>query len=189
MTATERQRVAPSEDVVVQRLRTEATNWINAVALQSGRIDRRFRKQHADHVEIQAREIDLHFFLVAAVRLRRCIERVSQCIPGLSGPLSTRLRSFDIEAASSVRLRNVSEHIDEYNLDQGHDETVSRRQVQTWYLDTTDSGGPIWGWLGERLDIEQTEKAALSLYRGFLTDCDTWIDSAQWADGMSADSL
>lgn len=124
MRATERQRDAPTEDVVVQRVRTEATNWINAVALQSGRIDRRFRKQHAGHVEIKALEVDLHFFLVAAVRLRRCIEQMSRRIPGLSGPLTTRLRSFDIEAPSLLRLRNVSEHIDEYNLDQGHDDTV-----------------------------------------------------------------
>lgn len=33
MRATERQRNAPSEGVIVERLRTEATNWINAVAL------------------------------------------------------------------------------------------------------------------------------------------------------------
>lgn len=192
MRATERQRGTPSEGVIVERLRTEATNWINAVALQSGRIDRRFRKQYADHIEIQTLEVDLHFFLVAAVRFRRCIEQVSRRIPGLSGPLTTRLRRFDIEASSLLRLRNVSEHIDEYNIDQGRDDTVSRRQVQTWYLDTASSGGPVWGWLGQRLDIEQTEKAALSLYRGFLTDCDTWIGTARPAvtsTGMSADPL
>ncbi|SHQ38508.1 hypothetical protein [Mycobacteroides abscessus] len=192
MRATEHQRDALREGVVVERLRTEATNWINAVALQSGRIDRRFRKQHADHVEIQTLEVDLHFFLVAAVRLRRCIEQVSRRIPELSGPLSTRLRSFDMEAPSLLRLRNVSEHIDEYNVDQGRDDTVSRRQVQTWYLDSASSGGPIWGWLGQRLDIEQTEKAALSLYRGFLTDCDRWIGTVRPAvtgTDMSADPL
>ncbi|WP_237156283.1 hypothetical protein [Mycobacteroides franklinii] len=179
MRATERQRGTPSEGVIVERLRTEATNWINAVALQSGRIDRRFRKQHADHVEIQTLEVDLHFFLVAAVRLRRCIEQVSRRVPGLSGPLATRLFSFDTETPSLLRLRNVSEHIDEYNVDQGRDDTVSRRQVQTWYLDSASSGGPIWGWLGQTLDIEQTEKAALSLYRGFLSDCDTWMGTAR----------
>jgi hypothetical protein len=61
---------------------------------------------------------------------------------------------------------------------EGRDETVSRRQVQTWYLDTANSGGPIWGWLGQRLDIEQAEKAALSLYRGFLSDVDAWTGAA-----------
>lgn len=128
-----------------------------------------------EHVEVQAHEVDLHFFLVAVVRLRRCIERTARRVAGLDAPLRNRLVAFDGEVPWLLRVRNVSEHIDEYNLDEGRDETVSRRQVQTWYLDTADDGGPIWGWLGERLDIEQTEKAALALYRGFLSDCETWI--------------
>lgn len=165
----------PSDGVVVERLRTEATNWINAVALQSGRIDRRFRKEYPEQAEVQALEVDLHFFLVAVVRLRRCIERTASRVSGLHSTLVGRLRAFDDEVPSLLRLRNVSEHIDEYNLDEGRDATVSRRQVQTWYLDKSSDGGPIWGWLGERLDIEQTEQAALALYRGFLSDCDAWI--------------
>jgi hypothetical protein len=60
MKAREHQGHAPSEGVVVERR-------------QSRRIDRRFRKQYPDHVEIQALEVDLHFFLVAAVRRRRCM--------------------------------------------------------------------------------------------------------------------
>lgn len=48
-----------SEGVVVERLRTEATNWIDAVALQSGRIDRRFRTEYPEQAEVQALEIDL----------------------------------------------------------------------------------------------------------------------------------
>ncbi len=165
----------PSEGVVVERLRTEATNWINAVSLQSGRIGRRFRKHYPEQVEVQALEVDLHFFLVAVVRLRRCIERTARRVAGLDAPLGNRLRAFDGEVPWLLRVRNVSEHIDEYNLDEGHDGRVSRRQVQTWYLDAAEEGGPIWGWLGERLDIEQTEKAALALYRGFFSDCEAWI--------------
>lgn len=169
----------PSEGVVVERLRTEATNWINAIALQAGRIDRRFRKEYPEQAEVQVLEVDLHFFLVAVVRLRRCIERTVSRVPGLGSTLGGRLRAFDGEVPSLLRLRNVSEHIDECNLDEGRDVTVSRRQVQTWHLDTSSKDGAIWGWLGERLDIEQTEKAALALYRGFLSDCDAWIAAAR----------
>lgn len=179
---------APSEGVVVERLRTEATNWINAVSLQSGRIGRRFRKQYPEQVEVQALEVDLHFFVVAVVRLRRCIERTAKRVVGLDAPIGSRLRTFDEDVPWLLRVRNVSEHIDEYNLDEGRDGTISRRQVQTWYLDTAEDGGPIWGWLGERLDIEQTEKAALALYRSFLSDCEAWI-TARTDDSSAANPI
>ncbi|BAX97338.1 hypothetical protein MSTE_02022 [Mycobacteroides stephanolepidis] len=178
----------PSEPVIAERLRTEATNWINGVSLQSSRIAQAFRNRHSSHVDFQALEIDLHFFLIAVFRLRRCVERVSNRVRGLSVPLTARVGVFDDAIPSLRRLRNVSEHIDEYNLDEGRDSQVSRIQVQTWYLDTAEGGGLIWGWLGERLDVEQTHEAALLLYRGFLADVDTWIGTARaGSDSLSAD--
>jgi hypothetical protein len=81
-----------SERVVVERLRTEATNWINAVALQSGRIGRRSRKQYPEQLEVQALEVDLHFFLVTVIRLRRRIEGTARRVSGLDAPLGRRLR-------------------------------------------------------------------------------------------------
>lgn len=163
---------APSEGVVVERLRTEATNWSNGVALQAGRIVRRAHKPYGD---IQVLEIDLHFYVVALARLQRCVERVSKQVTGLKIPLDDRLTAFARQVPWLRRIRNVSEHIDEYNIDAGHDRTVRRYWVQTWYLDKSESGGPVWGWLGERIDIEQSEQAALELYRGFLTDIAAWI--------------
>jgi hypothetical protein len=161
--------------VVIERLRTEATTWINAVALQAGRIDRRHRMQYLESPDAAAIEIDLHFFLVALIRLRRCVERVAKRLPELRAALRQRVETFDESVPSLVRLRNVSEHIDEYNLDEGRDVTVSRRQVQTWYMDTGARGGLIWGWIGERLDVQIADEAAVVLYRGFAADCDAWI--------------
>ena len=89
---------------------------------------------------------------------------------------------LDNEIPSLLRLRNVSEHADEYNLDLGRDRNVSRRQVQTWFLDTAEAGGPIWGWLGERLNVGLAEQAALALYRGFVADCKVLFDGASTAD-------
>ncbi|MEJ1230709.1 MAG: hypothetical protein WDM88_09130 [Galbitalea sp.] len=66
-------------------------------------------------------------------------------------------------------------HIDEYSLDAGWDGSVSRRQVQTWFADTAEDGGLIWGWLGERLDVREADRASLTLYWGFVADCDVWI--------------
>lgn len=125
MRATLRHGCGAAEGVVVQRLRTEGDQLDQCSATSIRTHLRRFRRQHAD-IEIQVLEVDLHCFLVAAVHLRRCIERMSRRMPGFSGPLTTRLRSVDIDAPSLLRPRNVSEHIDQYNLDLVRRMTSSR---------------------------------------------------------------
>lgn len=169
----------PSNTVIVERLRTEATTWINAVALQAGRIDRRHRKRYLEPAEGDALEVDLHFFLVALVRLRRCVSRVGSHVPEIEPALTRLMRGFDEAVPSLAKLRNVSEHIDEYNLDVGRDSSVSRRQVQTWYMDSSPTGGLIWGWLGERLDVEAADQRALTLYKEFCEECDGWISATR----------
>jgi hypothetical protein len=135
----------PSEGVVVERLRTEATNWVNAVALQSGRIGRRHRKPNLNQAEVQALEVDLHFFLVSLVRLRRCIERTAQRVPALEPPLRDRLRVFDKDVPSLLRLRNaLVSTLTSTTSTRAATTPVSRRQTQTWFLGTTEGGGPIW---------------------------------------------
>jgi hypothetical protein len=165
----------PSEGVIVERLRTEATLWINAVHLQAARIDRRHAKEDMEPVEITAVEVDLHFLLVALVRLQRCVNRVGENVPGLRASLDERSSTFDGEIPPLRKLRNVSEHIDDYNLDAGRDPSVSRRQVQTWAMGTNDDGGLVWNWLGESIDVHRSEAAAVGLYRGFLADCDGYF--------------
>jgi hypothetical protein len=165
----------PSEGVIVERLRTEATLWINAVHLQVARINRRHAKENMEPVEITTIEVDLHFLLVALVRLQRCVNRVCETVPGLRTTLDAHSSTFDGEIPPLRKLRNVSEHIDEYNLDAGRNPSVSRRQVQTWAMVTNDDGGLVWKWLGESLDVQRSEAAAVALYRGFLSDCDAYL--------------
>jgi hypothetical protein len=162
--------------VIVERLRTEATVWVNAVALQAGRLDRRHRKTHLDAVELQVMEVDLHLFLVALFRLRRCVGRVGMRVPSLRMTVDARVATFNEAVPSLTRLRHVSEHIDEYNLDEGRDASVSRSQVQRWHLDKNVEGGLVWGWLEERLDVQRADHAAIALYRGFVADCNAWIE-------------
>jgi hypothetical protein len=165
----------PSEGVIFERLRTESTIWINAVHLQVTRIDRRHAQKYMELEDITAVEVDLHFLLVALVRLQRCVNRVGANIPGLSASLDQRASIFEREIPSLRKLRNVSEHIDEYNLDAGRNRSVSRRQVQTWAFDTNDDGGLVWRWLGETLDVRRSQEAAVALYRGFLSECDAYF--------------
>jgi len=167
----------PSAGVIFKRLRTESTIWINAVHLQAARIERRHALRDMELEDITAIEVDLHFLLVALVRLQRCVTRVGANVLGLSASLNQRSSIFEREIPSLRKLRNVSEHIDEYNLDAGRDQSVSRRQVQTWAFDTNDGGGLVWRWLGEALDVQRSQEAAVALYRGFLTDCDAYFPS------------
>lgn len=169
----------PSPAVIVERLCTEATTWTNAVALQAGRIDRRHRKRYLEPAEAEALEVDLHFLLVALVRLRRCVSRLGSRVPELQPLLSGHLTRFDAVAPWLSKLRNVSEHIDEYNLDDGWDKSVSRRQVQNWYMDSSAGGTLIWGWLGERLDVAAAEQAALALYRAMCDSSESWIQAVR----------
>lgn len=165
----------PSEPIVLERLRTEATLWINAVHLQAARIGRRHAEQYPEPDEITAVEVDLHFFLVALVRLQRCVSRVGLNIPVLFKSLDRLVSTFDSQVPSLRKLRNVSEHIDEYNLDEGHDSSVSRREVQTWAMGTSEDGGLIWHWLGEAFDVRRAHEAATVFYREFLSECDAHI--------------
>lgn len=165
----------PSEGVVLERLKTEATLWINAVHLQAARIERRHSRENIEDVEITATEVDLHFLLVALVRLQRCVNRAGANVGKLRPSLDQRTGIFDSEIPSLRKLRNVSKHIDEYNVDEGRDRSVSRRQVQTWAIETNGDGGLIWNWLGESLDVGRAQEAAVALHRGFLFDCDDYF--------------
>jgi hypothetical protein len=167
-------RATVPEGVIVKRLQTEVGNWANAVALQAGRVERRHRKQYLSVAEAQAIEIDLHFFLVALVRLRRCIAKVCERVPAFRSTLESHVQSFDEALPWLQRLRNASEHVDEYNLDEGHEPSVRRQQIQTWYTDTAANGGLIWGWLGERVEVDQAASAAATLVREFFFECDAW---------------
>jgi len=172
----------PSEGIVLERLRTEATLWINAVHLQAARIGRRHTEQYSEPEEITAVEVDLHFFLVALVRLRRCVSRVGLNVLVLCKSLDRLVSTFDSQVPSLRKLRNVSEHIDEYNLDEGHDSSVSRQEVQTWAMGTSEDGGLIWHWLGEAFDVRGAHEAATVFYREFLSECDAHIARLRTGD-------
>jgi hypothetical protein len=56
-------------------------------------------------------------------------------------------------------MRNVGEHIDEYAVEGGQDESVGRRALQVGSFDAT-----TLVWLGERLDADEALAAAEQLY-------------------------
>jgi hypothetical protein len=76
---------------------------------QPGGIGRRFRKQYPEQPEVQALEVNLHFFLVAVIRLRRCIEGTARRVSGLDVPLDTvRPHRWPHECIDRVRIEPLS---------------------------------------------------------------------------------
>jgi hypothetical protein len=166
----------PTDEAAVYRLRTEATTWINATALQAGRLARRYNNGHlTNDLDFEVLAAGLHLFVIALARLRRCIARAGEQVEGLRGDVSAATELFDANVPWLRKVRNVAEHLDEYNLDLGRDKGVVRMQVQNWHLDGNDSGGVVWGWLGERIDVDEGDRAGLELYRTFESTSGSWL--------------
>jgi hypothetical protein len=159
---------------LVERMRTEATQWINAVHMQHRRISGPLVDVNDPGAEVWRQEIDLHFLLVSLTRLRRAIglaTRVDQLQEALIG----RIVEFDSHAPYLSRLRNVGEHFDDYTVGKGRDTQVRRAQLQTWSMDSDPEGHLIWNWLGEEVHLAEAHTAATDLYRGFLTDAERYF--------------
>lgn len=114
-----------TDPALIERMRSEATTWINAVHMQH----RRAKNPHEDDVWRQ--EIDLYFLLVALTRLRRAVGLATR-VAELQDPLLDRLIEFDRAIPSLTTLRNVAEHFDDYTTGKGRAANVKRHQLQVW---------------------------------------------------------
>jgi hypothetical protein len=156
-----------TDSALVERMRTEATRWVNAVHMQHRRIS-------APGAGVWQLEADLHFLFVSMTRLRRAIGLVTK-VDQLQESLTGRIAHFDGHAPYLSRLRNVGEHFDDHTAGRGHDAQVSRAQLQTWSMDLDPEGDLSWTWLGQKVNLAQAHAAATDLYRGFLADVEHYF--------------
>lgn len=163
------------DSALIARMQTEATKWINAVHMQSRRVARPLVNSDDLGAEVWRQEIDLYFLLVALTRLRRAISLAAQVVE-LRPRLNSRLAEFDNQVPYLSRLRNVSEHFDDYTVGRGRDSRVRRSQLQVSSLSKDTNGQLMWNWLGERVLLEAVHAAAQALYRGFLDDAAHPVD-------------
>lgn len=158
-----------TDSALVERMRTEATRWINAVHMQHRRISEPLVNADDPGAEVWRQEIDLHFLLVSLTRLRRAIGLATR-VGSLQEALIDRIVEFDGHVPYLPRLRNVGEHFDDYTVGKGRDAEVRRAQLQTWSMGSDPEGHLIWNWLGEAVHLAEAHTAATDLYRGFLAD-------------------
>lgn len=165
-------QMQPISDVaLVERMRTEATTWINAVHMQYRRAKLPVVDPEVDGNEPWQLEIDLHFLVVALTRLRRAVGVTAQ-VTELQYRLLDYLAEFDGSVPSLMTLRNVAEHFDDYTTGRGRVEQIKRHQLQVWSLSEDASEGLVWRWLGMEFSVDSAHRAATVLYRSFLADAD-----------------
>ena len=162
-----------TEPALVERMRKEATTWINAVHMQFHRVESPLINPDDLGAEVWRQEIDLHFFVAAIMRLRRAVVCAS-AVNQLRSSLADLLDVFDRTVPSARLLRNVSEHFDDYAVGRGNDKKIKRSQLQVWSLGQED-GQLIWRWLGEEVRLSAWHRAATTLYRGFLSDAGRYL--------------
>lgn len=157
-----------TDSALVERMRSEATKWINAVHLQHR------RAKHPVDEDVWRQEIDLHFLLVALTRLRRAVGLATR-VAELQDSLLARIIEFDRAIPSLTTLRNVAEHFDDYTTGRGRTEHIKRHQLQVWGLGENDNGELVWRWLDVEFSVDGAHDAATGLYRGFLAEANEYL--------------
>lgn len=167
-------KIPLTDAALVQRMRTEATTWINAVHMQHRRVTEPVVDPSAPGNEVWRQEIDLHFLLVALTRLRRAIGLTAH-VHELHGAVLQHLTAFDEMVPSLRTFRNVAEHFDDYTTGRGRVAEITRQQLQTWSLDGPTSRGLVWRWLDIEFPVDVSHDAATALYRTFLAAANNYL--------------
>ncbi len=113
----------------------------------------RARLEPSQNRDLWEVEIDLHFLLVALVRLERAVARAAGEVAALQPTLTDELESCRRALPGLRRMRDIGEHADEYNISKGRRTDVRRAEVQSWGMHTNSAGGLVWQWIGQELDL------------------------------------
>jgi len=148
-------RTGPSEAATLERAVSLASETMRSLEMQK----RRLRSEEPEDSEWLFRWwADLQFFIVTLRRMRRVAELVKE-VPSVRAGITTATAAFDSALPMLQKMRNVGEHIDEYALDRGRNQVVTRGmlQVGTW-------NGESYQWLDETLNVTDAHNAAVQLY-------------------------
>jgi hypothetical protein len=145
----------PSDAVILERTKSFCNEAIFTIALQHRRLR---TPEPEDKVFIFRWHADLQFFIVALRRLRRAVELGAK-VRHVSETLRAALTAFDDRLPGLAKMRNVSEHINDYLLGDGRTKDVQRGDLQVSAWD-----GTVFSWLGVELDIDAALVAAETLF-------------------------
>ncbi len=105
---------------------------------------------------------DFDFLIVCLTRLRRAA-KLAEGIPEIRSELTVALQEFDKALPHLKRMRDVSEHIDDYAIDRGRESSISRKQLEVSTVSNDDSSSTI-EWLGVQLNSLEALNASQRLF-------------------------
>ncbi len=161
-----------SEAAIVERAKSMANQWMWAVSLQHDRITNPRPQDKVFHpFGIEGfNEVDVHFLVIALMRLRR-VATTLEHVPKLRDSVRSAIQSFDNRLPWLKRLRDIFEHLEDYAVDSNlRRSDTSRRELQVW---SADEKGMQF--LGYDLDWERALSAAEELYSAVKSAHDSFV--------------
>lgn len=158
----------PSDTAILERVKSLSNRAIFTIALQH----RRLRMEETEDNDFIFRfQADLEFLMVALRRLRRAAELAAR-VPFVQDVLRTAIDDFDSALPDLVKMRNVSEHFDDYALDspRRRHRDVRRGQLQVGSWDGTE-----YEWLDGSLNIDTAHEAAERLFLAIKRAFDDYL--------------
>ncbi len=148
---------APSDAATLERAKRLGNKAMFTIALQR----RRLRSKEPEDEEFVFRFwADLEFLIIALRRLRRAA-LVAQKVPSASGSMKAAIDAFDAALPGLNEMRNVSEHVEQYAVDEPsrHHLHISRKQLEVAAWD-----GTVFSWLDRQLNIDTAFTTAENLF-------------------------
>lgn len=147
----------PSDAAILERARSLVNEGCWTVALQL----RRLHGTEPGDEEFLTRQLaDFQFLIVTLRRLRRAA-LIATNVASAADQIHEAITRFDTALPGLATMRNVGEHIDDYDLDRTtrHHRNVNRRMLQVASWDDT-----TYRWLGIEFDIDAALPAAQQLF-------------------------
>lgn len=171
----------PSRDREMHLAHIRTNQWMHAVELQLqrclGPVSNRQDGVEDYRLEWNQRQLDIEFFVISLRRLRLVVEASKRRLG--DARLKPALRAFDARVPDVVHLRDIAEHIDEFDRGMGGNKPLTAESPShSW---GPDSAEVSYG--GLRLDLQDATEAARELHglvmqvlheRGHKVDLSQW---------------
>ena len=154
----------PLDSVRLARALSLCSEACFIIALQRRRLK---TDEPEDATFTMRRWADWQYLIVTLRRLRQAAQ-----IAGFNPGIGTAILDFDTRLPGLLIMRNVGEHVEDYSVGLGRDQSICRQQLQVGLF-----GCDELEWLGHRLDADEAVFAADALF--------TAVQEASNKDGRS----